>query len=198
MKHSILNWILGASLVIAAPAAMADNSWKKNKNANKHNKHFVEKPHKHNNYCVQNGHNTRFQNNNNYTWSSNKWNNRHDRRNAMRRAIQRIHKRQNNQARRINRGIDNGQLVRREVRTLRKEQRRISERLRHFQNDGRLNRHEQNKINNMLDVASNHIRNKRHNRLTQRSQYNNNQYGYNQHNQYSSPEDLLYEFVSNW
>ena len=196
MKHSILNWILGASLVITAPAAMADNNWKKNKHANKHNKHFVEKSHKHNNYC---GHNTRHQQNNHSSWNTNNsWNsNKHDRRNAMRRAIQRIHKRQNNQARRINRGIDNGQLVRREVRTLRKEQRRISERLRHFQYDGRLNRHERNKINNMLDVASNHIRNKRHNRLTQRSQYNNNQYGYNQHN-YNSPEDLLYEFVSNW
>ena len=80
-----------------------------------------------------------------------------------------IYQRQDNQARRIRKGIKKGQLVRREIRRLREEQRHIDSELAYFKRDGRLNRHERSKLHHMLDIADNNIRNKRHNQLTRYS-----------------------------
>lgn len=80
-----------------------------------------------------------------------------------------IYQRMDNQARRIRKGIKSGQLVRREVRKLRDEQYHIERKLVKYDRDGRLNRHERSRLNQMLDDASHHIRNKRHNHLTRDS-----------------------------
>ena len=89
-----------------------------------------------------------------------------------------IYQRMDNQARRIRKGIKSGQLVRREVRRLRDEQSHIERKLVHFDSDGRLNRHERSRLNQMLDVASNQIRNKRHNHLTRDSSGHQRDYEY--------------------
>lgn len=88
-----------------------------------------------------------------------------------------IYKRINNQANRIQRGINNGQLVKREVRKLRHEQRHIKNTLAHYKHDGHLNRYERSKMNQLLDIASNNIHRKSNNRLTRYSR-NYNHYVY--------------------
>jgi hypothetical protein len=89
-----------------------------------------------------------------------------------------IYQRLDKQARRIQRGINKGQLVHREVRKLRREQRYIRDEMAYFKRDGRLNRHERSRLNRMLDVADNNIRNKRHNRLTRDSRHREHNYDY--------------------
>ena len=92
-----------------------------------------------------------------------------------------IFERQKRQQRRIQQGRESGQLVRREVKQLRKEQRHIQNKIGHYKRDGRFNRHEKSRINQMQDVASNNIRNKRNNRLTRWSQPKGNQDAYAWH-----------------
>jgi len=210
MKYSILNLLLGASLVIAAPAAMAENNWKEHKhqqkNVKKHvakqhkkynkkqNKHFVAKApvksHKDRKWVQQNNkHNSRHssKHNNSVTITSYGWNNNSNgyRDNAKRYPVS-IRDRRNKQASKIRKGVQKGQLVRREARSLRNEQRTIANRLANFRHDGRLNRNERARIHRMLDIAASNIRNKRHNRLTRHSQQNRYQ------------DDNRYEFVFNW
>ncbi len=186
------------------------------KHVKKFKKPFSGLSHKHNNRTCQINHNTRNTRSNNKprfvprVKQQNNWNNMwndfqeshnnawestsvttngfwgENTRNHGNNHAARINKRLDRQARRIRRGIQNGQLVRREIRVLRDEQYRIENRLAHFRSDGRLNRHERNKINRMLDVASNHIRTKRHNRVTQNNRYD------------RYPQNSSYEFVINW
>lgn len=89
-----------------------------------------------------------------------------------------IYKRLNNQANRIQNGINNGQLVHREVSKLRHEQRDIKNTLSYYKRDGHLNRYERNKLNQLLDVASQNIHRKSNNHRTRYSQrhYNNHNY----------------------
>ena len=54
MKHTILNWILGASLVVATPVAMADNNWKKNNHHAMQN--AIQRIHKHHNKLTMRSH----------------------------------------------------------------------------------------------------------------------------------------------
>jgi len=201
MKYSILNLLLGASLIIAAPIAMADNNWKEHKHKQqkhvkkhikKQNKHFVAKQaiKSHNNRKSLQKHNKHSKyNNHNNSWSVTTygWNdNSQGYRDNDRRYSVSIRERQNKQSRKIRKGIQKGQLVRKEVRRLRGEQRRIADRIRNYRHDGHLNRHERRKIHRMLDVSAKNIRNKRQNRLTKYSQ---NRHDRN-HNRY--------DFVFNW
>ena len=94
----------------------------------------------------------------------------------------RIHSRLNNQANRIQQGINKGQLVHREISKLRHEQRHIKNTLSHYKRDGHLNRYERNKLNQLLDVASQNIHRKSNNRKTRYAQKRSNQY--NKHNFY--------------
>ena len=94
-----------------------------------------------------------------------------------------IYKRLNNQANRIQNGINNGQLVHREVRKLRHEQRDIRQTLSHYKRDGHLNRYERNKLNQLLDVASHNIHRKTTNHRTRYTQRHNKHYN-NNHNYY--------------
>ena len=100
-------------------------------------------------------------NDRNYSTYNKSYNKGH-RRNHGKRIYGRIH----NQSNRIQRGINNGQLVKREVRKLRREQRDIKQTLNHFKRDGRFNRHEASKLNQLLDIASNNIHRKSNNHLT--------------------------------
>lgn len=96
-----------------------------------------------------------------------------------RHAGKRIYKRIHRQANRIQRGVENGQLVRREVKHLRREQRHIKNTLSSYKRDSRLNRYERSKLNQLLDVASNNIHRKSNNRLTR---YNKPNHRYNNQN----------------
>lgn len=87
-----------------------------------------------------------------------------------------IYKRLNNQANRIQNGINSGQLIHREVSKLRHEQRDIKNTLSYYKRDGHLNRYERNKLNQMLDVASQNIHRKSTNHRTRYTQYNHNHY----------------------
>lgn len=89
-----------------------------------------------------------------------------------------IYQRQKRQQRRIHQGKESGQLVRREVKQLRQEQRQIQHKIANYKRDGRLNRHEKARIHQMQDVASDNIRNKRHNRLTRWSNPRRNNHDY--------------------
>jgi hypothetical protein len=166
--------LLGASLVIAAPAAMADSSWKQHKKQYKHAQNHTQKQR----FAV--------------------------RAEEPQYHRQKIHQRLKNQARKIHKGIKKGQLVRWEAKQLRREQRHINNRLENYRYDGRLNRHERKKIHRMLDRAADNISNKRHNRVTKRSQHNryenhNRHEKYNRYNhQYRYPQNGNYEFVINW
>ncbi|MEE9310746.1 MAG: hypothetical protein V3U64_06965 [Cocleimonas sp.] len=214
MKKSLLSWLLGASLVIAAPAAMADNQWKQQKQ-NSHNKHQQKQAQKHKQKKHNKRQNKQYSNTqkkkhshnndrkwiNGYGWDDRSYDRKHDRR-YDRQDYRKftIHQRLNNQSRKIRKGVKKGQLVRWEARKLRNEQHRIENRLSQFRYDGRLNRYERKKIHKLLDVAGKNIRNKRHNHITKRSQrnsYDRNRYDrHNQHKRY--PRDSRYEFVINW
>jgi hypothetical protein len=89
-----------------------------------------------------------------------------------------IYRRLDNQARRIQKGIDKGQLVRSERRSLREEQDRINWKISKFKRDGRLDRRERSRLHQMLDVADNNIRDLRHNRLTRDSRRYNKDYAW--------------------
>ena len=99
----------------------------------------------------------------------NKSYNKDHRRNHGKRIYARIH----NQANRIQHGINSGQLVKREVRKLRREQRDIKQTLNHYKRDGRLNRYERQELNQLLDIASNHIHRKSNNHLTRYTRHHN-------------------------
>jgi len=87
-----------------------------------------------------------------------------------------IYQRMDRQSRRIQQGVNSGQLVRHEARNLREEQDRISWKVSKFNRDGRLDRHERSKLQHMLDVADNNIRELKHNRLTRDSRHRNYDY----------------------
>lgn len=195
-KKSILSWLMGLSMLVVAPAAMADkgdrnhgshkykqNHSHKHTQTRKHAKHThkkVVKAHRHNNkhavkhYKPVNNHRSHHHVDK-HGWSFTISNHqpyysdyrfKHKKRNKFAYHSKQIRKRQANQKRRIRKGINKGQLVRFEKRELRQQQRRIANRIADFSSDGRLNRHERNKINRMQDRASNNIRNKRHNQYT--------------------------------
>jgi len=226
MKNSIVSCLLGISLMVAAPAALAD-SWKSNRDGQKHGvKHhkqkIVKSDSRHKQWTRNNKQRPRYdkQHSKHDKHRVTKQINRHKQYTRHNKRIvtkpvnkrnhfvktyplshyknhnydsgysqgrgQRIRDRLANQARRINRGIDKGQLVHREVRKLRREQRKIRSLLRHFREDGRLNRHERVKLHAKLDKADRHIRNKRHNSLTR----------YNRKHHY--PNNTHYEFVLDW
>lgn len=197
-NKSILSWLMGLSMLIAAPAAMADkgdhnygsqkfkHSYKQNQKRAHGKKHVqaapkkVVKAHKHNKKHFNNHHPVK-----KYGWKFTVTNNkpyysnhrhRQSKRNKFAYHTQQIRKRQANQKRRIRKGINKGQLVRFERKELRQQQRRISNRIANFSSDRRLNRHERTRIYNMLDRADSNIRNKRHNRYTRHSHQHGTQY----------------------
>ena len=107
--------------------------------------------------------------NNGYNNTYNNGYNTGHRKNRGKKIYKRIHR----QANRIQRGINNGQLVKREVRKLRRQQRHIKQSMAHYKRDGHLNRHERSKLNQLLDVASNNIHRKSNNQWTRYSRHNN-------------------------
>jgi len=214
MKNSIVSWLLGISFIITAPAALADN-WKGNREGHKHGvKHYkqqsVKSDSRHKQWTRNNNKHRSGYDKHRITKQIDRYKHstRHNKHVAIKPVIKkrhfvksyprshyqgynsgyshRIRDRLNNQARRINRGIDKGQLVHKEVRKLRREQRKIRSLLGHFREDGRLSRHERVKLQDMLDNADRHIRNKRHNSLTRYDRG------------YDYPENSYYEFVLNW
>ncbi len=76
--------------------------------------------------------------------------------------------RRDNQAHRIERGIESGQLTRKETKVLKKEQRRIARLHREFREDRHLARREARILERAYDEASRHIRAFKHNELQRR------------------------------
>lgn len=83
-----------------------------------------------------------------------------------------IYKRIHKQAKRIQQGIRNGQLVNREARRLQQEQHHIKQMMVQYKRDGRINRYERDKLNQLLNVASNNIYRKSNNHRTRYTQRN--------------------------
>ena len=77
-----------------------------------------------------------------------------------------IWERQKNQKRRINEGVNSGQLTHQETKKLRRGLHKIRDKTSYFKSDGRFVRQEKRTIHNMLDRSSDRIYRKKHNNVT--------------------------------
>ncbi len=82
-----------------------------------------------------------------------------------------LDRRQTRQLRRIEQGIDSGELTRKEARKLTRQQRRIARVERKFSEDGRYSRKERRILETKLDKASDAIYGKKHNDRIRRHRY---------------------------
>ena len=92
-------------------------------------------------------------------------------RKSDRRYAQYLDRRQNRQLRRIEQGIDSGELTRKEARKLTRQQRRLDRVEREFSEDGRYSRKERRILEAKLDRASDAIYRKKHNDRIRRHRY---------------------------
>ncbi len=86
-----------------------------------------------------------------------------------------IERRQHKQHRRIDRGIDNGQLTRREVRKLKREQKHAAREIRHFRRHQYLSSLNKRQIIEHLDFVSHKIYDLKHNDYVRRHRHHNHQ-----------------------
>ena len=208
MKHTILMTLLGLTVAVLTPSlAVADNGDRKWRSNNNHDRGYirsqvehkreigkVKPPKRHHDkvvkHQVKKQHNVRKHHDPKTSFSitfgsalpglvyGNNYPERYVYKDYRVNKRGNIYKRMDRQSRRIQQGVNSGQLVRHEARTLREEQDRISWKVSKFNRDGRLDRHERSKLNHLLDVADNNIRNLKHNRLTRDSRRHRNNDNY--------------------
>lgn len=97
-------------------------------------------------------------------------------------AAREIDRRQAKQAKRINRGVKNGELTKHEVKKLRKQQRRIARLEAEFCYDDYLSGKEARRLNRMLDKAGDKIYALKHNHQTRH--YSRSDSGHDRHGRY--------------